>query len=185
MPNAAALSPKPNDAKVRSANAASVESVDELNAVDRCEGSTTTALPWFIQAKLTVGAADDPLEREADRIAERVMRLPVADNGVAPGVKGACCASCAEAKVQRYATSAQPDDSSASLDLVRQVVSGSGRPLSAEDRAFFEPRLGASLADVRIHDDALAAKSAERFLSRSGTNHADGDAPGWPGSEDC
>jgi hypothetical protein len=185
MPNAAALSPKPNDAKVRSANAASVESVDELNAVDRCEGSTTTALPWFIQAKLTVGAADDPLEREADRIAERVMRLPVADNGVAPGVKGACCASCAEAKVQRYATSAQPDDSSASLDLVRQVVSGSGRPLSAEDRAFFEPRLGASLADVRIHDDALAAKSADGISAAAYTVRNHVVSPAYPSNSEA
>lgn len=33
-------------------------------------------LPWPIQAKLEVGAVDDPLEREADRVAERVMRMP-------------------------------------------------------------------------------------------------------------
>ena len=33
-------------------------------------------LPLPIQAKLEVGAVDDPLEREADRIAEQVMRMP-------------------------------------------------------------------------------------------------------------
>ena len=33
-------------------------------------------LPWPIQAKLEVGAVDDPLEREADRVAEQVMRMP-------------------------------------------------------------------------------------------------------------
>ena len=32
--------------------------------------------PWPIQAKLEVGAVDDPLEREADRVAEQVMRMP-------------------------------------------------------------------------------------------------------------
>lgn len=31
----------------------------------------------FIQAKLTVGAPDDPFEREADRVADAVMRMPV------------------------------------------------------------------------------------------------------------
>ena len=29
-----------------------------------------------MQAKLEVGAVDDPLEREADRVAEQVMRMP-------------------------------------------------------------------------------------------------------------
>jgi hypothetical protein len=33
-------------------------------------------LPWPLQAKLEVGAVDDPLEREADRVAEQVMRMP-------------------------------------------------------------------------------------------------------------
>jgi len=33
-------------------------------------------LPWPIQAKLAVGAVDDPLEREADHVAEQVMRMP-------------------------------------------------------------------------------------------------------------
>jgi uncharacterized protein DUF4157 len=34
------------------------------------------SLPLPIQAKLQVGAVDDPLEREADRVAEQVMRMP-------------------------------------------------------------------------------------------------------------
>src|SRR5262249_29673242 len=33
-------------------------------------------LPGGIQAKLAVGAADDPLEYEADHIADQVMRFP-------------------------------------------------------------------------------------------------------------
>lgn len=32
--------------------------------------------PLQIQCKLSIGAADDPLEREADAVAERVMRMP-------------------------------------------------------------------------------------------------------------
>ncbi len=47
-----------------------------------------------IQAKLKVGAVDDPLEHEADRVADQVMRMP------APGVSGAStppqvCRKCA------------------------------------------------------------------------------------------
>ena len=33
-------------------------------------------LPWPIQAKLKVGAVNDPLEHEADRLADQVMRMP-------------------------------------------------------------------------------------------------------------
>src|SRR3954467_9663455 len=32
--------------------------------------------PAFIQPKLTIGPVDDPYEREADAIAEKVMRMP-------------------------------------------------------------------------------------------------------------
>src|SRR5689334_2775228 len=33
-------------------------------------------LPWPMQAKLEVGAGDDPLEREADRVSGQVLRIP-------------------------------------------------------------------------------------------------------------
>jgi hypothetical protein len=36
----------------------------------------TTPLPGIIQRKLAVGPVDDPLEHEADRVADRVMRMP-------------------------------------------------------------------------------------------------------------
>ena len=32
--------------------------------------------PYFIQPKLTVGAPDDPYEKEADSVADRIMRMP-------------------------------------------------------------------------------------------------------------
>jgi len=47
--------------------------------------------PWPIQAKLKVGAVDDPLEREADRVAEQVMRMPAAglhNSTMTPGAEG-------------------------------------------------------------------------------------------------
>src|SRR5712692_5576242 len=36
--------------------------------------SQASSLPGIIQPKLVVGAIDDPLEREADRVADQVMR---------------------------------------------------------------------------------------------------------------
>jgi hypothetical protein len=39
-------------------------------------GIAPAPLPWPIQAKLEVGAVNDPLEREADQVADQIMRMP-------------------------------------------------------------------------------------------------------------
>src|SRR5207245_1240497 len=51
----------------------------------------------FLQAKLTVGHPDDPLEREADDVAEQVMRMPdesVSTQGMSPPAVQRKCAEC-------------------------------------------------------------------------------------------
>ena len=44
---------------------------------------------------------------------------------------------------------------------VDRVLNSPGRPLAAPDRAFFEPRFGADLSQVRVHTDAQAQESAQ------------------------
>jgi hypothetical protein len=56
-------------------------------------------LPGVVQPKLAVGRVDDPLEHEADRVADQVMRMPVPGPAVGRGqVRGAVvqrtCAIC-------------------------------------------------------------------------------------------
>lgn len=41
-------------------------------------------------------------------------------------------------------------------------VTGDGAPLQPATRAYFEPRFGQDLSDVRVHDDSAAARSAKR-----------------------
>jgi hypothetical protein len=56
---------------------------------DRSGATRHVGLPlWPIQAKLEVGAVDDPLEREADQVAGQVMHMPDASAIAAPGVMG-------------------------------------------------------------------------------------------------
>jgi hypothetical protein len=43
---------------------------------------------------------------------------------------------------------------------VHSVLAGAGRPLDAATRGYFEPRFGASFADVRVHDHPAAHASA-------------------------
>ena len=50
--------------------------------------SRCAKLPWPMQAKLEIGTVDDPLEREADRVAHQVMRMPepaASTDSTAPG----------------------------------------------------------------------------------------------------
>ena len=41
-----------------------------------CQRNSLSAAPLLIQPKLTIGESDDQYEREADRVAETVMRMP-------------------------------------------------------------------------------------------------------------
>jgi hypothetical protein len=47
-----------------------------VGGIQHGQPNRPAASPLPMQAKLEVGAVDDPLEREADRVAEQVMRMP-------------------------------------------------------------------------------------------------------------
>ena len=112
-------------------------------------------LPGAIQAKLAVGRVDDPLEHEADRIADRVMRMPDPGHSESrPGAGGG-----APIRLQAKAATSAGTGGEAPA-TVREVLGSTGRPLDASTRAFFEPRFGRDLGDVRVHADAEAAASA-------------------------
>jgi hypothetical protein len=115
-------------------------------------------LPLYLQrAALAVDAPNSPLEREAEAVSERIMRMP----------DGTCCAGCAsggaceEETMRRAAhgSGAGPPPTHGVAQQIAGVTSG-GEPLSAGLRGFFEPRLGRDLSGVRIHHDADAAAAA-------------------------
>lgn len=54
----------------------SVFPADRPNRPQESSPVSRSLLPAIIQRKLVVGPANDPLEHEADRIADRVMRIP-------------------------------------------------------------------------------------------------------------
>jgi hypothetical protein len=103
-----------------------------------------------VQAKFAVGKADDAFEREADAVADRVMR------GAAPGI-----ATPAAVAVQRHADRATDGaDAPASVDA---VLAGSGSPLDAGLRTDMEARFGHDFSQVRAHTGAAAAQSAREI----------------------
>ena len=101
-----------------------------------------------LQAQLTVGASNDPLELEADRIADQVLSNPIR-----PGFSGA------RPQIQRSAgQSAAPADlAPASVD---RVLASAGRPLDPTVRQDMEQRFGYDFSQVRVHSGGAAEQSA-------------------------
>lgn len=89
-----------------------------------------------------VGAADDPLEREADSAAEAVVSgrsAPLGD---------------ARASSAPYAPTHHGAGAAAA------AVAQGGEPLSPVQRDYFEPRFGADLSGVRVHTHPAAVAAA-------------------------
>jgi Domain of unknown function (DUF4157) len=146
-----------------------------------------TQLPWPIQAKLKVGAVDDPLEREADRVAERVMRMP--DTWAAAGAfsksalgvqrKCACGGSCDDCKkqhddeehahIQRTAAGPSSTRRMEAPPIVHEVLRSPGQPLDKATRNYMEPRFGRDFGSVRVHTDSAAAESAHQVNANAYT----------------
>jgi len=112
-----------------------------------------------IQSKLKVGASDDAYEREADRVAEQVMRMPeqTANNQSQPGIQ-----------IQRI-----PAGENAGFDAEIHLNQSDGQPLSAATRRYMEPRFGMDFSPVRLHTGPQAQQSAEQIQARAFTygNH--------------
>ncbi len=119
--------------------------------------------PAGLQAKLAVGAVDDPLEHEADRVAARVMGLPASPLAVtaAPPAISRKCAACDEEETLQKKSAGPAESVPADAPAgVAEVLRQPGAPLDAASRAWFEPRFGHDFGAVRIHADAAAAQSA-------------------------
>jgi hypothetical protein len=107
-----------------------------------------------IQEKPKIGAVDDPLEHEADRLADRAVRMPDPTGLVVPQDDRT------EASRQRAANGAEP---SAVAPIVHEVLRSPGQALDPATRAFFEPRFGHDFGQVRVHFDQKAAESAQEL----------------------
>jgi outer membrane protein OmpA-like peptidoglycan-associated protein len=123
--------------------------------------------PPILQPKLEVGAVDDPLEREAEAVADAVMRMPdpaaaAAASAAPPQVSRKCAACEAEDKKKLQMKPAGTADAAGreAPPIVHEVLRSPGEPLGAATRAFFEPRFGCDFSGVRTHTDGKAAESA-------------------------
>lgn len=105
--------------------------------------------------KLAISEPSDVYEQEADRVAEQVMRMSPVDMGMGKWQKSGMT----QPLVQRQASSGATGLAEAPL-AVHEVLNSPGHPLDAAARAFFEPRFGHDLSQVRVHAGERAERSA-------------------------
>lgn len=125
-----------------------------------------------LQAKLMIGSVSDPLETEADRIADRVTETQTAPPPAQPAPvqlqrKCNACAREDDETVRLKPASNTVASAATAPPIVAATLARPGQAMDPATRSFFEPRLGRSLADVRIHSDASAAHSAEAISARA------------------
>jgi hypothetical protein len=121
-----------------------------------------------IQRQLTIGAAGDQYEEEADHVADQVMRMPdpaLAGSSIDPTPISVLsiqrkCQECEDEALQRKSDSRHTEPPTSGLDHAVTTLRQGGQPLDANTRAFFEPRFGTDFSAVRIHNDTNAAASA-------------------------
>ncbi len=101
-----------------------------------------------LQTRLAIGPVDDPYEREADRVAARVLADPVSPRAgrVAP-------------RIQRFAGAhaAPAAQAPASVDA---ALHEAGSALDGATRADMQARFGHDFSGVRVHSGTAAARSA-------------------------
>jgi hypothetical protein len=102
-----------------------------------------------LQRKLAIGASNDPLELEADRVADQVMTAP-----------GHSATRRAPLQIQRYAGQVAGGANAAPASVDR-ALAGSGRPLEPALRIDMEQRFGQDFSQVRVHTGSVAGQSAK------------------------
>jgi len=114
---------------------------------------------------LLIGRADDPLEREAETISGQVARArarPVCETAEALRISRQ---SAGEAPVMQVRTASAGE----APGVVHEALRSPGQPLDSATRAFLEPRFRHDFGDVRVHTDAVAARSADAIHARAYT----------------
>lgn len=126
-----------------------------------------------IHGKLVVGSVNDPLETQADAVANQCMRMP------ANAVIQRKCSKCEEdEKAQRKPLTSfiQKKEASGNTSTVSDVVSdkiqltkGHGASLDTSTKNFMESRFGTDFSNVRIHTDSQSVALSSELNARAFT----------------
>jgi hypothetical protein len=130
-----------------------------------------------VQRKLTVGSASDPLEDEADRVADEVMRVLRSTSAAAPSP---ALGNGHPSRIRRHASADHHDHGgpevgfaggAISPELSSRITAASGgAPLAARTRSRMEHGFGVGFGDVRVHADSELPRQVAADAFTTGTH---------------
>jgi len=133
----------------------------------------------FFQPKLTINSPGDEYEKEADEMADKVMRMqqPFVQAKPLPITSvQRKCAHCEEEE-EKNAQRKEMNDNEITADHTLEDyvgnLNGRGQSLPGELRNFYEPRFGYDFSTIKVHTDSVAAKSAQSINALAYTSGND------------
>jgi len=162
----------------RSPAAAANEAVH--SSAEQLEPETELNERLPIQLKLSVGAANDPLEHEADAMADKVMRMPETSF-----IQRKC--ACADrddehVRLKPLASQITPfiqakgDGAGTVSDAVSGRIKssmGGGSSMAGTTKSFMESRFGTDFSDVKIHTGDYAVQMSNELNAQAFTVGSD------------
>jgi hypothetical protein len=144
-----------------------VESSNENTGLSAASGKSGL----IVQRKLTIGAVNNPLEHEADALADTVMRMPE------PNFIQRKCPHCEDEEAQRKPLtsfiqkkeSATSNTASDSAHSQIQATKGGGSTMAANTKSFMESRFGTDFSNVRIHSGSYASQLSKKLNAQAFT----------------
>jgi hypothetical protein len=129
-----------------------------------------------VQPKLSIGSKNDVYEKEADAVADKVMRSPKTETD--PPITTELISRSIQRQTSAVSSTGEgiqlkeQGSSAQSSNMLAPVVSspGPGSTLSMEVRKRIEPVLGANLSKVRVHTDQRSQQAAQQINARAFTN---------------
>jgi hypothetical protein len=128
-----------------------------------------------IQTKLTIGQPGDVYEREAERVADAVMRMPGPGASVAAAQPRFHLRSGGDrtGPVQAQPASGRLSREQEASAAVARTLRAEGQPLPGRTRAFFEQRFGHEFRQVSVHAGDAAAESTRELQASAYTVGSD------------
>ena len=175
-------------------------SIIQLKPICPCDGGCPQCAP-VIQPKIIIGQPNDKYEKEADRVADEVMRMPepeVQPKPTWPLSKGPSCGDEdmeeeliqtrpiaeeitlliqrqpeKEEPIMTKALSNRTQQASDSLHVRLNRSRGGGQPLPDTDRDFMETRFGLDFSNVKVHTNSNAIQMNRKLNAQAFTNGRD------------
>jgi len=116
-----------------------------------------------IQAKLKIGKPNDKYEKEADKVADIVMRMPE------PKILRQTEPEEEEEPIQAKRNSSSTAIATPGIESGINSLKGGGQPLPESIRKYFKPRFGYDFSGVRVHADSKASETAKSINAKAFT----------------